>query len=50
MLDYKLIVTVRESYDFDAQEECAIARLAINLKLRILIGLHVVSRDFSGEF
>ena len=33
MLDYKLTVTVRQLGDFSAQEECAVARLAINLKL-----------------
>ena len=36
MLDYKLIITVRQLDDFYAQEECAVARLAINLKLSCL--------------
>ena len=31
MLDYKLIVTERQFGYFYAQEECAVARLAINL-------------------
>ena len=34
MLDYKLIVTVRQFRWFYAQEECAVARLAINLNHR----------------
>ena len=32
MLDYKLIVKLKQLDDFYAQEECTVARLAINLK------------------
>ena len=32
MMDYKRIVTVRQFDDICAQEECAVARLASNLK------------------
>ena len=45
MLDYKLIVTVKNLDDFYAQEECAVARLTINLKNFILTQISYIQKQ-----